>query len=395
MKLVITFIGLSLIYLIGSGQVPDADSLKRLLSATNQDTNRVIILRQLAYEYALSNPDTTVKLFDEAIKLANKLHYSRGEFDCRAALANFCFAMGDFSTSIRLCLENKKLAEGLHDNDLLEYNNAVLASSYRDQGDYSQALNYSLKGTDQSEKFYGCRNCGIWNAITASIYMGMGRLDSAMFYLRKTNQYSYEGYKGWVNLINGRIYAKMSEYDSAYKYYQISIKNLIEGDNLKDLAGAYHSVAELYAVRNNFDSTVYYSQKALSLAQKHTFLKEVLESSLLLSRIYEKINIENALYYYKTAMVAKDSLFNLEKIKQLISYRYNEELRQQELKAAQAKYNTKVKLYTLLAGLAILFVIAGGLLRNNRHKQRAFTLLQKQNTKLINKRQRQNKLYQN
>jgi signal transduction histidine kinase len=383
MKLFIIIIGWLLVHTISIGQQGlNTDSLKRLLSATSQDTNRVDLLKQLASEYGELNPDTTIKLLDEALKLAKQLEDLLREHDCRLAMELFWWRIGDYSTAIKLALENVELAERLKDNYLIEINCLILTSSYRDQGDYHEALTYSFKGTYLSTKFNNCSRCGFWHAITASNYLGMNMPDSSLFYLRQANLYDYDDQKGWVYLITGKTYALLSEYDSAYYYYQLSIKTLIGQNNSKDLAGAYHSIAKLFETKNKIDSAIHYAQNGLSIAEKNHYNKELLETNLLLSLLYEKTNIKDALYYYKMAMAAKDSLFNREKIKQLLSSEYNAELRQQELKVAQEKYNNKVRVYALIALLAGLLVIAGILWRNNRHKQKANLVLQKQKAEI-------------
>ena len=46
-------------------------------------------------------------------------------------------------------------------------------------------------------------------------------------------------------------------------------------------------------------------------------------------------------------------------------------LNKSNLLSAQASYKNQVQLYTLVAGIVVLVLIAGLLWRNNRHKQKA------------------------
>ena len=52
--------------------------------------------------------------------------------------------------------------------------------------------------------------------------------------------------------------------------------------------------------------------------------------------------------------------------------------KQKEIETSKKSYQSRLRIYVLLSGLIALLVIAAILLRNNRNKQKAFTLLQKQ-----------------
>jgi len=61
---------------------------------------------------------------------------------------------------------------------------------------------------------------------------------------------------------------------------------------------------------------------------------------------------------------------------------FKEQEKQKEIEASELKYQNRLRTYSLLGGLIALLVIAGILLRNNRHKQKANALLQQQKEKI-------------
>ena len=63
---------------------------------------------------------------------------------------------------------------------------------------------------------------------------------------------------------------------------------------------------------------------------------------------------------------------------------FKQQEKQKEIRASKLKYHNQLKMYSLLGGLASLLVIAGILLRNNRNKQKANTLLEQQKEKVEN-----------
>jgi signal transduction histidine kinase len=69
-------------------------------------------------------------------------------------------------------------------------------------------------------------------------------------------------------------------------------------------------------------------------------------------------------------------------MRQLQNISFNQKLKQQELESANADYKNKLKIYLLTGGLIILLTIAFILWRNNRQRQKAYRLLEKQKTEI-------------
>ena len=71
-------------------------------------------------------------------------------------------------------------------------------------------------------------------------------------------------------------------------FYKKTVSELTKHNNLKDLADAYIGLARLYEKENKPDSAIYYAKKGFTIAQSSSFKKWVYETSLILSRVYEK-----------------------------------------------------------------------------------------------------------
>jgi hypothetical protein len=138
----------------------------------------------------------------------------------------------------------------------------------------------------------------------------------------------------------------LRNYDSALIFYRQSILAHKQDKNIKDLVNAYNYIAALFKTIGSKDSSLFYARQALSISKPKKFTKEILETTLLLSNIYEPLNTDSTLHYYKQAMMAKDSLYNQNKQRQILSYKFNEERRQQERKHTEEKYYNHLKIKT-------------------------------------------------
>jgi hypothetical protein len=304
---------------ITNAQTPYLDSLKNILSSTKEDTTRVLLLSEISLWSIFSNPDTSLQLAREGIRLAQRINYPKGEAYCKRSSGFFFWITGDYTTAIKVAFSGMAYAEKSEDLDLQSWLYILLLNAYKDNGDFSEAIIYDFKSRTIYQKINQTANSKE-NAGTASIYYGMGKLDSAQYYIGLSMQQG--GIKdGWTCMIKGRILAKTHRLDSALYYFKLSAVELLPENNFKDLANLYQSIASLYQSAGNIDSSIYYARLGLDIARQKSFAKEQLDICSLLADIYEKNNSDSTLKYYKLAMVAKDSLFNKEKTKQILSTR--------------------------------------------------------------------------
>jgi len=140
------------------------------------------------------------------------------------------------------------------------------------------------------------------------------------------------------------------------------------------------------------DSALYYAKQGLAKSQNTGQVRDVIASYSSLVDIYKDQNRQDsALFYLQLANAAQDSLLSLEKIKQLQNIGFDEQLRLQELEKESLQTKSKIRIYSLLGGLAILLIAAVLLFRNNRQKQRSNKVLE---ATLTNLRSTQSQLIQ-
>jgi signal transduction histidine kinase len=372
MKILFLILVTFLVISPAKGQRSDIDSLKNLLYQTKEDTSRIILLGKLSGAYSMSSPDSALFYVRQGLTLAQEINYLKGEYFCLVNLGVALWSMGDYATVIKLMLPKQKEIELTKDDQLILLMNKGLINSYRDQGDYDEALRLI-------KPFFQSSHGSIANAFCSDLYLRKNQLDSANFYmLRFLSNPLDAAAGGWYYLVAGEVYNREGIYDSAAYYYRKSMPQFIKEHNFKDLAGVYNRMAELFNEEKHGDSAIYFAHQSLKISQQNRFDKEAMESFLRLSLVYERLNTDSSLYYFKQATVAKDSLFSQEKQRQILSYQFNEQLRQQEIENAKAKYQSTIRTYFLFGATGVFLIIGVLLWRNNRHKQQANFVLQKQ-----------------
>jgi signal transduction histidine kinase len=295
------------------------------------------------------------------------------------------------------------------------------ATLYNQLGNYSKALEYYLKALQILEKDHFPDLSGSLNNI-GLVYANLNDTTRARLYYYRALQFAERSpnkeLKGIVLMNLGELFARTNRLDSSLQFSQAGLEILLENNavntipyalrNLGDVYAklhypvkaldfyrrslifarlydsqprqteTYQSLARFYLQENKLDSCVFYGQKALNQSQALASSKGILAAATVLSSVYEKIDVRQALQYYKLAVATKDSMFNQETTQRITSINEDEKLRLQEIAAAKREYGNTVQKYILLGGLGVFLLIAVVLWRNNRRQQKANELLLQQ-----------------
>ena len=147
------------------------------------------------------------------------------------------------------------------------------------------------------------------------------------------------------------------------------------------------SIATLYWDLNQTDSAFYYAEKAYALSRQANIQLQMLNAAELLAGIYHaKKQPDSAYKYLLISTTLKDSIFTSERLVKIQNLSLQESLQQlqqeQAKREAVAAYKSKVKIYSLAAGLAGLLIFIFILYRNNRQRQIANKKVEKAYTDL-------------
>jgi two-component system, NtrC family, sensor kinase len=366
----------------------NTDSLKRLMTVAKEDTTRIILLAKLCNELARFAPDSAIKLGQEGLKLAKQIHYLKGEVYLTRSLGVAWYSIGEYSIAIKLYLSKLKYIDTTKDMEIKRLYNAELTIAYRDQRDYTEALKYVNKNLDAVYKFLqysprdSCTFCTGCFLLMASIYLEMHQTDSAQKYVYEAFSYPMTNMKGIeANLyaVAGRLYTELKNYDTALQLHRQSVQRFLQLKYpYRALAEAYNNMAVVFDALDLRDSAFFYLYKSLAVSKPKNFVKQLLETYLILSKMHESYNNDSALYYHKQAMLAKDFLFNQKAQRLIASYKFDLEFQEQEVENAEAQLRSKIKIYALLGAALFFFTIGLILLRNNDRRKKALALLKKQ-----------------
>lgn len=318
------------------------DSFRYLLSTAKTDTNKVIWQWRLADIMNKRLPDSALFLAQQALSLAQQLHYTEGESRSLGVLANTLIKLGNYPKALDFYLQKLQLEEGRNMPRNLASVVMNIGVVYMFQQEYRLALSYYMRADSLIEannlsdiRYNSALNIG-------DLYDRMNMPDSAHFYFNKSlllamvNSDSAFMATSMVGL--GHSARKLQQHEQSANYYKTAIPILQEASDNDLICEAYLGLAQLYQQEQQTDSAIYFATQSFALAENSNFPSRSLDAAKLLTGLYKTTRItDSALVFLERSSVLSDSINSRQRVRQLEMLSTNEKLRQQEVAIARQK----------------------------------------------------------
>ncbi len=406
MKKIACFIIIILTVAAGHAQRKSIDSMKLLLQQEKTDTGKIQKLISLGGTYWRQNNDSALIYYQQALSLSLKIGYVQGEINARSNIANFLYYFKlDFANALDFYLQNIKREEQSGNTTFIFEDTRDVGLVYARIDNLEKELEYvfKLRELTNSEILKNNSKLPIYKVHLdnrlGAVYEKLNKLDSAKYFRSRVyNSGVASSNMPRISLASiglGNIYRKLNNRDSAFYYYHVGLTGANWIDNSDVYNQAMVKLAGMHWEDRRVDSATYYAQKAFRQSQHSSnYLTQIEAAELLAEIFYEKKQPDSAYKYLRQVVVLKDSLFSSEKVNKIQSLSLNESLRKlqeaQTKKEAIQNYKSRIKIYSLAAGLAGLLILIFILYRNNRQRlaankklEKAYTDLKATQTQLI------------
>jgi len=371
-----------------AAQTGATDSLRGALARTAPDSNRVFGLLKLAYTYRASQPDSTRRMAQRALRLARQLGFAKGEGRALSMVGALLRERGELPKAFATQLQARQLARAAHDPEGEANSLNALGNISLDLRQYRAAIRYY----EQSRSIFERLRLLPWvaGALTnlGSCYEQMNVLDSALLRQRQAEallrRYPRPRLAAALALRNmGTVQARLGHYPEALAYFRRALRETALTNDFRNRAMAQCRIAGVYNTLHRPDSSLLYAHQALRTAQKVSFRITVLEAGNLLAQLYRaRHNPDSAFHYQGLALAAQDSLFGPEKFQQLQLLAFTEQQRQVQQREAQARQTVRYQRWGFGAALGGALLVALLLARANRQQRLANQLLNERNAQI-------------
>jgi two-component sensor histidine kinase len=372
------------------------DSLRLLSRSTAvPDTFRVYCLSRLAVETSTNDLAGAITTGTEALKLAKKIGYRRGQMNILRTLANFNNESGNYVEALAYYQQGVDLATSQKQPvqlALLYLNMGALASA---TGDAELSLKYLLLSYENM-KLSGASRIGVEDS--AIVFHNLG---NTYFHLHRFNlarKYALKSVRMYqllpkssgasqASLLMGRIYQQQpttrTSLDSASKYLNQTVAYTRRAGNTKEEAGALIYLAELHQQGRNYPAMRDAATRCLELANRVGAIPFQHEASTLLAKAYAALRDYKQAYFYEVGASSLYRILENEENKKALAQlhvKYDVQAREQQIKLLRQQARIDAVLFreqqqqkrALLgvASLLLLGLAAGSFLywRLRRHR---------------------------
>jgi tetratricopeptide (TPR) repeat protein len=323
------------------GQTPNlsSDSLSiQLKQHATRDTSLVILLNQLAFVSYYSDPIGALKNGFEARRIADSLHFTKGEAEAFRQIGLAFWAQADISTAIKYYLTGLKIAEVNHHAQAEADLTANIGTAYTGLGNPEEALVFLNRSRAMQQKLNNrWREAAVLNNI-GDAYVALKQFDKAkeayLFALHEAEKLDYKlGVS--TNLRNlANIYERNGKYDSALANYFKCIELSSQIHDNRGLILSNKSIASVYLRRNETSKAKKYALIGLDAALKSKLRAFARDLHELMYKITEaEGDQKKAFAYFKSFSAYKDSVQNLKVVSEVDGQRlrFETEKKQSEI----------------------------------------------------------------
>ena len=379
-----------------------ADRLKIVLATSTNDSVTMYINRQLGMYYQEINRMAALTYYEEMLKLAKKIKQRVWEAEALSRNGYVSCLIQDYSGGLKFLLMARNLASqkdyekemwkpGLlsKKNSAYETRMTILSDINNHlglvhlfSGEYSKALDYHRNVQKINEILNDTALKSLSFLNMGEAYLGLMQLDSAEAAFNESIYYNdlsgYKKYNGLTLYDLGKIYEIKNNAAEAKKYYRLSIMTNIKTESPDFEGMGYQALADIFKKEGNIDSALYFSRQALTIYQNINDTLGLTAAYTSLSSALDASNQTDSAYHYlKKAILLKDALNKEGRIKSFQLAGFNEQLKLEEQKAEQLRTITKIRTYTLVAGIAVLLFMSGIFYRNYRRQRKDKTTIEK------------------
>ncbi len=244
--------------------------LEEKLKSASTPEETVDTLNELALNLRNSEIERSLKLGDEAVKLAVKNNYPKGlalAFWNRGVahrlLSEYQSALNDFDESLKILQEL---------NDVKEQGKVLnsVANVYANMGDYENALNRLNECLKIAQSFKDLEVSATILSNIGVLYQETGDFPASIeHYLKSMQAYDELGKEAPEIVLNniGVVYHQLGDYPTALTYYHKSLELALKKENKLDEGFALLNIAVVYGEMKEHDKALEYLSKSLQILQ--------------------------------------------------------------------------------------------------------------------------------
>jgi tetratricopeptide (TPR) repeat protein len=340
---------------------PLPDSVLNLYNSANDQKEKGKCLWNY-FRTVISNDSNEVNKAFALLSYFQKQKDETGADNTQSYIADRLNRRGDYLTGLNIALSILPNCEKRKDTICIIYTFRTISNCYAFALNFEEAFAWGKKAipfiialNDEVELSNTCNDLG-------AIYAQAGMPDSGLVYAQKAvnidtrledkNNLSYS-----LSTL-AENYMANKDYDLALPFLRRALQYAETNSDAWPLAYAYLDFAVAYAGLKNHDSTIYYAKKCIQLSGNMGYKETMMKSYKVLYTLFEENGrLDSSNKYFRLAMIARDSVYSVEKSINIQTINFRVQLQQQEKEAEAVQAEEERQVNIQYAGIAISLII--------------------------------------
>ena len=379
------------------GQSQGISTLTSKLQTGPNDTGKVNTYYSVSRFYWDKDADSVLLMGQQGLQLATTLQFEKGMALCNLTIGVGYGMKGMYPQALDHHLKALRLSEKLGMRGLIGNDYTNIAIIYTNMRDYPQALEYFHRALQIAREFP--HDNGV-----ATAYLNLGdvftkalELDSAVIYTQQSLDLSEKAHDSVIQSISlsnlGDIYNLKLQPVQALGYLERSMQLSRDLHDQEGVAYTHGSMAEAYRLLGQLPKSISYAENSLKEAQAIHAIETIKTSyHILYADYFADKEYARALDYRNLEVALNDSLYTLEKEKQIKLLQSDYELQEKQhqvdvlqnerLRQTAELQTGRIRLYFIVGCAALLIIWAFFLSRSNRQRKRINRLLSDHNKEI-------------
>ncbi|MCC6838075.1 MAG: tetratricopeptide repeat protein, partial [Bacteroidia bacterium] len=260
--------------------------------------------------------------FDSSLTIRKELQDELGEAACYSFIGLDHSFLGNYSLAISFIQKSISIRERIGDKRGLANSYLNLYKIYYGMGEIDKALQSEFKSLEI------CTELNDLQCVSGR-YTNIGQLYQNKNELEKAKEYHFKALaiSKKINLKNrtalihehiARVFLKQKQYDQTKNNLDTSFSIRTTLNDKEGIASTQLVYAMYHGALNEMDKAIDMANQSLSGAERLQLPLLAKEAHELLSELYSKKNdAKNAFYHYKEFIILRDSIYNIEKTKEI------------------------------------------------------------------------------
>lgn len=244
------------------------DSLLNALTQVDSTNKKILIYKELCYEYEPISPKEGIEYGLRGLELSKKINSKKLLADFNLFIGRNYFALKEYDIALEYYSVAKSVFHKLNDKETYSYTLSHIANLYSHKSNYAKLLDYlnqillvSKELNKKEQVAYELNNIGLVNLFLSNYDEALESFNEAYLINSELKDTISLGFN---STNTARVYKELGEYDKALEKFIESLNLFTISDDVYNISKTYYYISDIYFQESNYNQSLFYVNKAIN-----------------------------------------------------------------------------------------------------------------------------------